>query len=237
MQHLQPLNTPPLGSGMPSSIKPSYRTVFAGSRHTRALSLLSPRDPGSHSDLLLRAMGPSKPHQAAANDVAVPATVHDLSPLDVESGSEILETGKQLVGDFRQGLWTFFKDFKQLTVGDEGVATAGLRKRPVIAPGNMPRRQNMKEKRPALDESPFRTAGALDVEREPSRKRQIEFSDSKQGVGSSLDRPTEAVVPTSILTDDRPEGGDSSNFSDSDGDGWDNSDTPEKPDTPKKGPC
>lgn len=263
LQQLQPLNTPPLGSSMPSndesagasrefdrqrittSIKPSYRKVFAGSRHTQELSLLSRRDPRSHSNLLLRGSKPSKPHHATANDVVVPATVLELSSVNVESGSDdsyrgpqkdvIVETGKQLVGDFRQGLWTFFEDFKQLTVGDEGISTAGVRNPPVIASGNMPRRQSVNEKRTALKDRPARTAGALVVVREEtSGKPQIEVSGSKQRVGSSLDRPTEAVGPVSNSTAFSSEGGDNAKYSDSDDNGWDSWDTPKVSTTRRK---
>ena len=250
-QQLQPLNTPSLRPSMPSDedsaranrapdkrrIIPSGR-VFSGSKHTRALSLLSPRDPRSHSSLLLRSDGTSKHHQAAANDVAVPATVPEISSLDVELGSAdsyrgpqkdvILETGKQLVGDFRQGLWTFFEDFKQLTVGDEGISTTGLRNPTVTAPGKMPGRQTINERRTALKGSPARKTGAVEVMRGPARKPQIEVSGSRQIVGSSLGRLTEAGGPTAISTAITSEEGNNANFSDSDDDGWDNWDTPKR---------
>lgn len=254
LQQLQPLNAPSRGSCMPSndnsarasrafdgrritpsSTKPSRRKLFAGSRHTQALSLLSPRDPRSHPHLLVHDNGPSKPHRAAANYAAVPAIVPELPLLDVESGSDgpqkevILETGKQLVGDFRQGLWTFFEDFKQLTVGDEGIGTAGLRNPPVIVPTIMPRRPNMKEKRTALQESLATRARTLDVARGPSRKPQIEISGSSHRVGTSLDRPAEAVDPNAMPDS---EGGNNANSSDSDDNGWEIGDSP-KESTPR----
>lgn len=258
LQQLQPLNTSPLGSIVPSdydsarasresnrqkiippSIKPPYRKVFAGSRHTQALSLLSPKDTIGHSDLLVRESELSKLHQTAANDVAVPATVPDLSLVDAESGlgdsyrgqqkdqkDVILETGKQLVGDFRQGLWTFFEDFKQLTVGDEGINTAGLRDPSIIAPGNVSRPPNTKEEKIALKEGPARKEGASKVVREPSRKLRNKVSGSKQRIGSPLERPIEAVGPTTNPTFFGSEGGSNANVSDSDDNGWDNWDTP-----------
>ena len=259
LQQLQPLNTAPLGSSMPSDddsasaireldrrritpsgIKPSYRKIFAGSRHTQALSLLSRREPGSHSDLLSRGNEPSKPHQAAANNVAVPTTVPEISSVDVESGSDdsyrgphkdvILDTGKQLVGDFRHGLWAFFEDFKQLTIGDEGIGTAGVHNPPVIASKNTPRRQSMNEKRTATTEIPARKAGASDAVRESLGKPQTQVSLSRQRVGSSFGRPTEATsTPTCFIS----EGADNANSSDSDEDGWDNWDIP-KESTPRR---
>lgn len=254
VQQLQPLNTPPLGSSTPddeeparatrqldrrritsSSIKSSRRRMFPGSRHTRDLSLLAPADPGNQSDLPPRGNGPPEPHQAAANDVAVPATVPELSSLDVESSSdhsdkdpqkEILETGKKLVGDFRQGLWTFFEDFKQLTVGDEGISNAGLRNPTVTVPGNTPRPPSLKEKRTVLKESPVMKAGTLNVVQETSEKYQIEVSGPKERARIFLDGPTEAFRPTSTTTDLSFEGGIHANSSDSDDDGWNNWDTP-----------
>lgn len=265
LQQLQPINTPPLSSVMPSdddsarasrgvdrrritpsSIKPSHRKVFAGSRHTQALSLLSPKDTQSHSKLLVREKELSKLHQATANDVAVPATVPELSPLDTESGSDdsyrgpqkdqkdvILETGKQLVGDFRHGLWSFFEDFKQLTVGDEGINTAGLRNPSVIAPGNMPRPHNMKQDGIAFGESPARMEGVSKVVQEPSRKPRTEVFGSKQRIGRPLDRPMEAVEPPLKSTGISPEGGNNANACDSDDSGWDDWDTP-KGSTPRR---
>lgn len=225
----------------PSSIKPSHRKVFAGSRHTRALSLLSPRDPGSHSDLPLGGRGPSKSHNAAANDVVVPATVPEMSSLDVEPGSEgsyedpqkdaMLETGKQLVGDFRQGLWTFFEDFKQLTVGDEGISTASLHNPLAIAPRNMARQRNMKQKSTAHSALPARSLRVSDVARKPSRKPHVEVSVYKQEAGSSLERLTEPVRP--IPTSTAYEGGNNENPSESDDDGWGNWDF-SKESTPRR---
>ncbi len=156
--------------------------------------------------------------------------------MDVESSSAdsyrgpqkdvILETGKQLVGDFRQGLWTFFEDFKQLTVGDEGISTTGLRKPTVTAPGKMPGRQTINEKRTALKESPARETGAVEVVRGAARKPQMEVSGSRQIVGNSLDRLTEAGGPTAISTAVDSEEGNNANSSDSDDDEWDNWENP-----------
>ena len=200
LQQLQPLK-PLLGSSMRSGdhdlprasseidrrrittsiTKTSHRKVFPGSRHTRTLSLLSPRKLESHSDVLLRDKEPFLPHQAAASDVAVSAAaVPECSSWDGESGSDalyrgpqkeiLIETGKQLVGDFRQGLWTFFEDFKQLTVGDEGITTTASGNPRVSASATIPRRQHMKEKKDALKESAAKKTCALDVVHEPSKK-------------------------------------------------------------------
>lgn len=256
LQQLQPLNTPPLGSSTPDdeesvragrelgrrrilsstrSNKPSHRKVFPGSRHTRALSLLAPKDPRGHSDLPPCGNGPPIPHQPAANDVGVPAIVPNLSSLDVVSSTDhstrvpqtdILETSKQLVGDFRQGLWTFFEDFKQLTVGDEGISGAGHRNPTFTTPGNMSRPPNLEEKRPVLKASPAMKAGASNVVQEIAGQSPIEVSAPKESTGILLGRPTEPFRPTSTTTDYSFEGGIHANSSDSDNDGWNNWDTP-----------
>lgn len=259
LQQLQPLNTP-LGLVMPSdydsarasrepdrrritqsSTKPSHRKVFAGSRHTQALSLLSPKDREGHSDLLVRESELSKLQQTAANDVAVPTDVPELSSVDAEPGKDdsyrdpqkdqkdvILETGKQLVGDFRQGLWTFFEDFKQLTVGDEGIGSTGLRNPSVIAPSNVSRPPSTKEGEIALNRSPASKAGVSKDVQEPSRKPRTQVPASTQRIARLLEIPSEAVGPTSSSTRFGSEGWSNANASDSDDNGWDNWDTPNR---------
>ena len=51
----------------------------------------------------------------------------------------IVETGKQLVGDLREGLWTFFEDLRQATVGEDLDTSAGSTAR------NHTGKQNMEE--------------------------------------------------------------------------------------------
>lgn len=51
----------------------------------------------------------------------------------------IVETGKQLVGDLREGLWTFFEDLRQATVGEDIDTSAGSTAR------NHTSKQNMDE--------------------------------------------------------------------------------------------
>lgn len=256
LRHLlqqQPMNKLLLGSSMPScdhdsanaskeldgrkitssSSRHSHRKVFAGSRHTRALSLLPSKDL-SRSDLLLRGNGPPQVHHAAATDTAAPATAPKSACSSLESGPQkdvIMETGKQLIGDFRQGLWTFLEDFKQLTVGDEGIGSAGLRTFPARNAGNIPRRQNIKEKRTTLENNLARKAGALDVMREPWERPQTDASSPKQRFGSTLDRSMKG--PTSTPVEFNSDAGNDVNSSDSDANGWDNWDTPKGP-TPRR---
>lgn len=115
--------------------KQSQRKVFSGSRHTRTLSLLSPK--GS-AELVANSAekGMGEPFNIVASPDTVfesPATITINRPstkriLNKTSSAPpkdaILETGKQLVGDFREGLWTFLEDLKQATVGEEATSNS-----------------------------------------------------------------------------------------------------------------
>ena len=120
------------------TVKPSKRTVFSGSRHTRTLSLLSPSDTVAGSSPPACSAHLHIPDRGLVNDAIVPTTIYE--PRTSTDGSAdlkeryegppkdmILETGKQLVGDFRQGLWTFFEDLRQVTVGDEAAGASNQR--------------------------------------------------------------------------------------------------------------
>ena len=258
MQQLQPFNKLMLGSGTPSGdhdpayasrdmdrrkitssrIKTSHRKVFAGSRQTQALSLLSSKDPGSHSGLLPQGNGPLRVDQTAAIDIKVPATVPQSATWNVDPGSQkdvIMETGKQLVGDFRQGLWTFFEDFKQLTVGDEGVGTTGLRHSPTLSSGNTLRRPNTKAKMTTPKECLARKSGALDPVQEPWRKPQVKACGHDQRISRAFDRSIEAVGPTPTPKEVHSARENDADSSDSDANGWNNWDTPKKPSSQRKG--
>ena len=257
LQQLQPLNRSMLGSGTLSSdhepvyairdtdrrkitsprMTTSHRKVFAGSRHTRALSLLSSKGPGSHSDLLPQGTSPLQVDQTAAIDLAVPAVVPESATWNFEAGSQkdvIMETGKQLVGDFRQGLWTFFEDFKQLTVGDEGIGTTGLRHSPNLSSGNMLRRPNMKVKMTVPKECVARKPSAFDPVREPWRKPQVKACGHDQRAGHARDRSIEAVGPTPTPEEVNSARRKDADSSGSDANGWENWNTPKKPSSKRK---
>lgn len=107
------------------------RKVFAGSRHTKTLSLVaSCRTQGE-----FETQAPQEPAnvvpQVSPIDTRDPARnpIHAVRPLRPRTGTDdsikvqpkeaFIETGKQLVGDLREGLWTFFEDLRQVTVGEE----------------------------------------------------------------------------------------------------------------------
>lgn len=118
--------------------KQSQRKVFSGSRHTRTLSLLSPKGSADlKPDSAVKMMGKSSNRIArsdtvfesratntiirASNNTVLNKNISD-PPKDA-----ILETGKQLVGDFREGLWTFLEDLRQATVGEEATSNSDSR--------------------------------------------------------------------------------------------------------------
>ncbi|KAL8693186.1 MAG: hypothetical protein Q9218_001930 [Villophora microphyllina] len=106
------------------------RKVFPGSRHTRSLSLLSRVDTTKtlceqslHTAPLpaasagrKKSLSPKRSQQPRRKTTSV----HTDRPELVKGEKEVLiETGKQLVGGLREGLWTFFEDIRQATVGEE----------------------------------------------------------------------------------------------------------------------
>ena len=116
--------------------KPSHRTVIAGQKHTRALSLLSPErlnrpefpafpvtdDP--HDD------GSQKPdttlvdlHLPEATLASRPGKVNvrSTSPTHPPPREALLRTGRQMAEDFKEGLLNFIDDIRQVTVGDETI--------------------------------------------------------------------------------------------------------------------
>jgi len=216
----------------PPMAKPS-RTVFSGSRHTRVLSLLSPKDStvaGSH--LPSPSYGPPKRHHSSINDDAIPSTIHESSnSTDGPSDSDepyrsppkdmMLETGKQLMGDFRHGLWTFFEDLRQVTVGDEAASTLDLRNQHPMLAGNMPK---TKEKKLGAKRSPAGKAGILSADLARGQLRDFVDSNRKNHVSAQVNRGAD-VGPPSTRVDHTHISNAKSNSSDSDDDGWDNWDT------------
>jgi hypothetical protein len=128
-----------------SGTRSSNRKVFSGSKHTRTLSLLSPDKIVPLSPFLTD--GPTKKsspptfppkpftlERSSTNpdnmisSVISPTKGDDLfTDLTGAPKEVILRTGKQMVGDIKDGLWTFFEDIRQATVGEEGVNGTGTR--------------------------------------------------------------------------------------------------------------
>ena len=116
------------------------RKIFSASRHTRALSLLASNpstcDRKSRAGKCLEqdsldsvgqklersstfpdSMGPTGAPAEKSARASMPTGVGP-------PGDVLMQAGKQIVGDFKEGLWTFIEDLKQATVGDEAVRGA-----------------------------------------------------------------------------------------------------------------
>ncbi|KAF2673816.1 hypothetical protein BT63DRAFT_410773 [Microthyrium microscopicum] len=120
-----------------SGVRSSGRKVFSGSKHTRTLSLLSP-DKGTASEPF-RMTSPRKKPPARIPPAPKSALERSSTQPDMSSGifsptkddifsnvdglpkEAILRTGKQMATDIKEGLWTFFEDIRQATVGDEAI--------------------------------------------------------------------------------------------------------------------
>ena len=113
-----------------SKVRPKqvHRKVFEGGKHTRALSLLSPAT-------MMKAV--STPSGAAS--AAVPFN-------SMGTKDDIVNTGKQLVGDLKEGLWTFIEDIRQATVGDEAIKSGRPRHKRNHSLGRSPARSNSRSR-------------------------------------------------------------------------------------------
>ena len=127
----------------PLATRQPHRTVFSGSRHTKTLSLLSPSSSSKSSDPPFReADAPVKTRRGTTDGPPrlsiVPRTsnTHSSSPRHLNDPrsqpsvrglpkDHIVETGKQFVGDLREGLWNFIEDLRQATVGEEIDTSSG----------------------------------------------------------------------------------------------------------------
>jgi Domain of unknown function (DUF4048) len=163
------------GADRPVFRKTTQR-IFSGSRHTRALSLLA-------TGTAMTRAGQSRAFEDALSPTVTTAEVHSKQPplsrsstitsaeqdmgfgrtykeLAVRSSMPppardvIVSSGKKMASDLREGLWTFFEDMRQATVGEEGIhgtetRTAGSgkqqRQSQRRAPGRVQTRDCVKE--------------------------------------------------------------------------------------------
>jgi Domain of unknown function (DUF4048) len=133
-----------------SATRQSNRRMFSGSRHTRTLSLLSP-DKGSElpnfTDSPFKKPAARIPIERAATTPELQPVPHSPTKEDLFADltgvprEAILRTGKQMVGDIKDGFWTFVEDIRQAAVGNEAVdgppsarmSSAGPAARPAVA--------------------------------------------------------------------------------------------------------
>ena len=120
----------------------SQQRVFSGSRHTRALSLLSPTTPSgrlsepaplrevlSQGEVVnsvdtAAVQNPSSANPSQLDVTTFTKTYKDLAArrsLPPPTRDALVKTGKQMATDLREGLWTFFEDIRHATVGEEGI--------------------------------------------------------------------------------------------------------------------
>ena len=117
----------------------SNRKVLPGARHQRTLSLLSPKR-GNQSQPFPQPDDVNSPPSSSASPPPLQKRHTLMNPppsrMSSESSSRsgrpqsldllgsdrqeaIMQTGKQIADDFKEGLWNFIEDLKQATVGDE----------------------------------------------------------------------------------------------------------------------
>ena len=126
----------------PLTTRQPHRTVFSGSRHTKTLSLLSPSSSTSSDPPFRKADASVKTRRGTTDGppqpgiVPKPFSTHPSSPSGLNDPmsrpsvrglpkDHIVETGKQFVGDLREGLWNFIEDLRQATVGEEIDTSSG----------------------------------------------------------------------------------------------------------------
>ena len=137
------LNTTPQVEPRVGKRNSAPRKVFSGSKHTRTLSLLSPPLPQTDSK-------PSGSHPSATsisqkpwesdNKVGGLPSLREASPVVVKQPTlvrqstagfpteDLVNTGKQLVEDLRDGLWTFLEDIRQAAAGEDAVSDERLKR-------------------------------------------------------------------------------------------------------------
>lgn len=219
--------------------KQSQRKVFSGSRHTRTLSLLSPKGSASlEADSAEKGMG--KPF----NIIASPDTVFKTSATTTinrpstqtvlnknSSGppkDAIFETGKQLVGDFREGLWTFLEDLRQATVGEEATGNSDSITTTTASSVYVTKDQHNSRTKP----SPSCPRSASNTQKSITYGFGI-ASDKGQTPNDTVSPDAQLSTPSASSTGRKPAPlqlqQSNANAFESDDDGWDNWDSPKSP--------
>jgi len=128
--------------------KPQQR-VFSGSRHTRTLSLLTPASSDRNEvssepfsdDVSTAAPNPENENnnptisrsstmpssEASAGFGKTYKNLANRRSMPPPSADALVKTGKQMASDLRDGLWTFFEDIRQATIGEEGISGTDTR--------------------------------------------------------------------------------------------------------------
>jgi len=211
-----------------TSARTTHRKVLEG-RHTRTLSLLSPKESTGQHASILRDYEATAATPARSRNAQIPPTVDEIGASETLTPTElykspdkdaILETGKQLVGDFRQGLLTFFEDLKQVTVGEEVTDPR------VPLHQNISRRAPIRSRRNTMVETPIMESNTGNGVRD-SQKQEISHP-------AKINTTTTSSAKEARNTDDRRPADNglcaeqaNAETSDSDDGGWDSWDLPD----------
>ncbi|MCJ1335920.1 hypothetical protein MMC09_001194 [Bachmanniomyces sp. S44760] len=138
----------PRQNRMPNGRRHSQR-IFSGSQHTRALSLLSSASSFASGTSTGRSTGPTspvdmpEPYKQPSRSPSLPidnvtrsSSIVSMPPPSRPSlrppKDAMLETGKLIVGELREGLWTFIEDLRQVAVGDDAAPVQSYRPSPYV---------------------------------------------------------------------------------------------------------
>lgn len=239
------------GSGL---VRKGSKRVFEGGRHTRTLSLLSPTTTksGARQAEEMRAIQNHTPEaniednrrislsrmatfDSLMSSDALPLgfgkTYKDLAAhrrsLPPVAADMLVKQGKQVYDGVKDGLWTFFEDIRQATVGEEGINGTAAQQRPARPnQRKAPRKSSDRPSKGGRRESTDTPKAGLKDSKEPSFWKEFGL-DTPQRPSSVSSKPnghvqqkssTDSSNPPSLLPD--------LNDTDEVEDGWDAWDSP-----------
>jgi hypothetical protein len=187
-----------------SGIKTSNRKVFSGSKHTRTLSLLSPEKSTfsqpfpQPADIRRSEDNLHRSPELKRSSLSMESTRPQREPDDTlpafdgpPSKDVLLRTGKQMATDIRDGLWTFFEDIRQATIGEEAT----------MSPGNASQQKGPKPLKRSnttgTASSRYARAGRASTTTNAPRNRQDAPHDTLIDIGGSFWRENGVETPVS----------------------------------------
>lgn len=206
------VRVPPVAPPKGTTISANGRRVFQGS-HTRTLSLLSPiiapspltagssQADGDRVGRTPRSATLPSVERENVSSIGNPmeqsqVPEHVLAQwrknMPPPSREALMRTGKQMASDLREGLWTFFEDIRQATVGEEGINATESR---TMSPSNGSLAPSTTRKRDSLAKS--RSRDRLPATGTVSRSS----SSSSRGKGIAAEKTTgKDIKPADIST-------------------------------------
>ena len=209
------------------------RKVFQGGRHTRALSLLSPTSLVNRGSIwedgeatASRSKIESGPMTASPR---ISASLHGHIKKSDPLKEDIVAAGKQIMGDIKEGLWTFIEDLRQATVGDEALSASRSRQTDLSAIQSAPQQAIILSSAPTpRKKSPSSKTAAPPQPPQPPPSNPIKTQPSPQTTLSPA-----LISPPQLSSKEQPSHAPSSSssfsFSSSssgDEESWDNWDSP-----------